>query len=119
MIHEAVPSGSSECSRETATEEYRLTKSLGRAVVSLWIQHRATQPEEDNAPGTHDNHSHEDQLCRVCQGEKGTGCPVAPEDSGMAGGDTTGDRAQRGLRPPVWHGDWKATNAALLAWKLH
>lgn len=65
---------------------------------------QGTEPKEGKAPGTHENNFHKKQLCRACQGEKGTGSPVASEDSGVARGDITLGRAQLDRRETAWPG---------------
>lgn len=58
---------------------------------------------------------------RVCQGEKETGSPVAPEDNGMARGDITG--RQSSARPEracvAQHAQRLEGSTAVLALKLH
>lgn len=79
-----------------------------------------TEPEEEKAPETHENNFHKKQLCGACQGEKETGSPVAPEDSGMARGDITLGRAQLDERDSVaWHAQRLEGSTVVLALKSY
>lgn len=61
-------------------------ESLGGAVSTYGstTDRGLTRPGEETAPGAHDSNFHMEQLWKVCQGEKETEFPMAPEDSSTA-----------------------------------